>query len=41
MDNAGFTPELEDLYRQAWEQGRRGGGAGELSGASIQNKTPQ
>jgi len=25
MDNAGFTRELEDLYRQAWEQ-RSGGG---------------
>ena len=24
MDNAGFTRELEDLYRQAWDQGRRG-----------------
>ena len=23
MDNAGFTRELEDLYRQAWEQGSR------------------
>jgi hypothetical protein len=21
MDNAGFTRELEDLYRQAWNQG--------------------
>ena len=24
MDNAGFTQELEALYRQAWDQGRRG-----------------
>ncbi len=24
MDNAGFTRELEDLYRQAWEQGSGG-----------------
>ena len=39
MDNAGFTRELEDLYRQAWDE--RGVGAAELSGASIHNKTPQ
>ena len=39
MDNAGFTRELEDLYRQAWDE--RGVGAAELSGASIHNKTPR
>ena len=27
MDNAGFTRELEALYRQAWEQGSRSGAA--------------
>ena len=27
MDNAGFTRELEDLYRQAWERGSRRGAA--------------
>jgi hypothetical protein len=38
MDNAGFTRELEDLYRQAWTSKV---GAGELRGALILNNPPR